>query len=428
VRVLLINDSSSNPNWGDRAASYSLQAMIQAVGGEISSSVSELALGTSTFGRPSPTPQVTASHHGIGSLLARCVPPLLYPVARPVAHALATHSPDRIPVSWQGFERAAGHFADRAGPWADFLDAVSEADVVVVHGDGCMTGNGLIARTELLIAYVIKTRLARPVIIVNHTGDFSEPALRRIAEEVYPLFDDVVFREPASVEACRDFVAGRFAPDSAFLFDPMLREEWTAVAGRPGYFDVWPDAARFDPGRPYLCVGGSSVFATRDAGATLVAHYRELILHLASVYPGQVVLTVSDLVDEPVLRKVAEELRLPLVALTTPVRQAADILGHADCYVGGRWHAAIFALSGGAPVVPLSAKTFKMQALMQMAGLPAAPVDAWALKEHRTNVGRLVQDCIEQGDGLRDNLRDWARAQAEAAWGNVTFLKEWGAG
>jgi len=52
MRVLLINDSSSNPNWGDRAAAYSLRAMIEAVGGEITESVSELELGTSTFGRP----------------------------------------------------------------------------------------------------------------------------------------------------------------------------------------------------------------------------------------------------------------------------------------------------------------------------------------------------------------------------------------
>jgi signal transduction histidine kinase len=47
-----------------------------------------------------------------------------------------------------------------------------------------------------------------------------------------------------------------------------------------------------------------------------------------------------------------------------PVQQAVDILGHSDAYVGGRWHTAIFALRGGAPVVPFSAKQSKMQGLI----------------------------------------------------------------
>ena len=48
---------------------------------------------------------------------------------------------------------------------------------------------------QIFLTYIAKTIYDKPVIIVNHTADFSHPDLRRIAEEIYPLFDDVVFRD-----------------------------------------------------------------------------------------------------------------------------------------------------------------------------------------------------------------------------------------
>jgi len=41
MNVLLINDSTSNPNWGDRAAAVSLKKMITMVGGNIIDTFSE---------------------------------------------------------------------------------------------------------------------------------------------------------------------------------------------------------------------------------------------------------------------------------------------------------------------------------------------------------------------------------------------------
>ena len=44
TNVLLINDSSSNPNWGDRAAAIALKRMIAACGGTLGGIVTEDAL------------------------------------------------------------------------------------------------------------------------------------------------------------------------------------------------------------------------------------------------------------------------------------------------------------------------------------------------------------------------------------------------
>ena len=132
-------------------------------------------------------------------------------------------------------------------------------------------------RTELFLGFLIKTYFKKPIIIVNHTADFDHPDLLKIAQKVYPLFDDVVFRDPISEERCRTFCSGRFVPDSAFLFEPAPMETWKPIASRFTYFEVWPDRAQFDPTYPYLCVGGSSIFSYDQFPLAIVEDYSCLL-------------------------------------------------------------------------------------------------------------------------------------------------------
>jgi polysaccharide pyruvyl transferase WcaK-like protein len=288
------------------------------------------------------------------------------------------------------------------------------AEAMVIHGDGCMTGCGMIPRAELFLAYLMKKR-HKPVALLNHTADLSDTNLRTMIEQIYPRLDVVTFREERSAAHCREFCDGLYVPDSAFLYTPAPRAAWLTVASRPGYFDVWPDRARFDPAAPYVCVGGSSAFSFSGIPREISAAFAALCRHLQESCPVQLVLTASDGKDERILRPVAAALDLPLVALTTPVSQAVDILGHAAAYVGGRWHPSIFALSGGAPVVPLRSKTFKIEALLEMAGLDIALTEIDDLESDRTNVAERLAAVLEQGDVLRDHLRTWAATQRDTA-------------
>jgi len=265
-----------------------------------------------------------------------------------------------------------------------------------------------------------------PVALVNHTADFDHADLREIAVHVYPLLADVVFRETESVERCADMCDGRFAPDSAFLFEPAMPETWAELAARPTYMDVWPDTAAFDPGAPYLCLGGSSLYVFLDSPEQVVSAYVTLIERVQAVYSGQIVLTASDLRDQPVMRALAARLQLPLMGLHTPVQQVVDVLGNADAYIGGRWHPSIFALRGGAPIIPLSSRTFKMEALARLAGLPAVPHDALDLSAAAEGVAARLSSYLESGSGLRSRLREWGRRMAEDSLDNVRWLMEGG--
>jgi hypothetical protein len=424
VKVVFVNDSTSNANWGDRAAAISLMAMVERVGGEIVHVVTEQDLKDTTFrGRGvHPSPAEADLKRG---RLRSFVPPILLEIRRRRMRPVATSRGGLIPRTWAEFESSAAAVLGPRDPWPELLDAIRGCDVVAIHGDGGMVGNGVLPRTVLFLTYLAKQHLHKPVIMVNHTADFDHADLRASAERVYPTFDDVVFRDAVSVERCAAFCAGRFAPDSAFTFRPLDRDAWLPVAGRATFFDVWPETALFDPARPYVCVGGSSILGgDRDAGA-IAGQFALLVRHLQSVYAGQIVLTVSDIVDEPVMRPLAEGLGLPLIAVRTSVQQAVDIVGNADAYIGGRWHPSIFALRGGAPIIALSSKTFKMRALAEAAGLSSSVFDALEVGREAEAIGRGLLGLLEQGDELRKRLRTWGDAQAEAAWGNVRYLKDW---
>lgn len=423
MNVLFVNDSTSSPNWGDRAAAAALMAMITECDGRIVHSISESDLYDASLGEHR-TPTGPVKRGQVRRIAAAFVPPAPGKIWRRIAHRHGASREARlIPRRWADYEHAAKQVMAKGDLWPTLKALISRVDVVVIHGDGAMVNNGPHPRTILFLSYLLKTRFEKAVIIVNHTADFSHPHLREAARHVYPLFDDVVFRDILSVDQCRTFCDGRFAPDSGFWFKPLPRHSWTPVAERLTFFDVWPDTAAFDPGQPYICLGGSSILGPLVNRDPLIPRYTQLIRGLRTAYSGQIVLTASDPVDEEIFRPLARELDLPLVGLTTPIQQAVDILGNADAYIGGRWHPSIFALRGGTPILPLSAKTFKMQALSEMAGLSVPPFDAEHPDRDAQAIAQQMSSFLDGGVDLREQIRSRAEEMAEDSWANVAYLR-----
>lgn len=425
MNVFFVNDSTSNPNWGDRAAAIALRKMIHDSNGEVRKTIFEEELcGDFLFSRRNNDGLVRESM--LRRAIKLCVPPMLLKAREKIRSLCRLSSVGKagraVPETWDDFPIALELIHRNKDQCLDLLAAIEEADLMVIHGDGCMVGNAQIARAELFLAWLAKSHFKKPVIIVNHTADFDHPNLQRIAQEVYPLFDDVVFRDSVSVERCRYFCNGRVAADSAFLFKPISLDRWLPVAQRPTFFDVWPDQAQLNPAEPYICIGGSSIYhyaKSYDAERG----FSKLINHIRSIYSGQIVLTASDARDQTIYRPIAKRLNLPLVGVSTPVQQAVDVVGNAQAYIGGRWHSSIFALRGGTPVVPLSSLTFKMEALSQMAGLPSVVFDALDLEHQNLAIGQQLQSYLEQGQELRDALFIWAEKEAINSWENVAYLK-----
>ncbi len=427
MNIFFINDSSSNPNWGDRAAAIALKGMVKALGGTLSSVLTEDDLRDSVFfNRPPGLPSKGVEGRSLKDWARLLLPPVTLKLREKFLQRLRKREYEGpIPQTVDEFERCTDLLLRDRVTYGRLIDAIEMTDVVIIHGDGCMVGNGVLPRSELFLSYLIKTRLDKPVLLINHTTDFHHPELNRMAEAVYPLLDDVTYRDQTSVELCRDRWAGRYAADTAFQFKPAERDAWAALAARPTYFDVWPDEAAFDPRQPYVCVGGSSIYSFDRGPDDVIEDFIILLSHLQKVYAGQIILTASDIKDQIIFRPVSARLNLPLVGLTVPVQQAVDIIGNAQVYIGGRWHPSIFALRGGTPVIPLASKTFKMQALIAMAGLPTTTFNALDLPGEKEHIGQTLTALVAQGEELRSSLRQWAEQQEVSSWDNLTFLKNW---
>ena len=433
MNVLFINDSTSNTNWGDRAAATSLKMLIAGAGGTISHAVTEAELWASSFrnapvsaGSSGAAPAVPEVDHRerLREFVKRCIPPVVLDARRKIVSRRDGPGPDAlIPSRPEDLEvHARVALRESRFGWPDLRTAIVAADVAMIHG-ASMDGGGIFPRTILFLAYLIKRHFGVPVVIVNHTADLEHPELRRMAEAVYPLFDDVVFRDPISAGRCAALCAGRYAADSAFLFAPAARRDWAPIAGRPTYFDIYPHEARFDPAQPYLCLGGSSNLWSRWDPPALAGDFSRLIGSIRDQYAGQIVLTAADVPDQTVFELVAARLGLPLVGVTTPVQQAVDIVGNADAYIGGRWHPGIFALRGGTPVVALTSKTFKTRALMRAASLPEDTFDSLRIADQRGPLIALLRQHLDAGEDLRERLHAWADHEAENTWDNVAYLR-----
>jgi len=435
--VLFVNDTTTSSNWGCRGTTRALRTMVEQTGATITETI---YLHDIHERRP-----LLSNVPGVSERLARFVTRHADAQRRVLALIRRLTDGDRrsawakyeairsrwdtLPFAFDAFEPAAAR-VENGEHVPGVASSIRSADVVVINGEGSIYDRQRKGRYLFFVAFLAKRVFDTPCILVNHTADVHDPVVREIAANVYPILDDVTFREPNSARACEPFLDGAadeyLVPDAAFTYRPMKPTgAWERVAGRDGYYSVWPDsAAGFDPTEPYICVGGSSIYNRPDRPDYDPIPAFERLCERLQQEVGPVVLTASCHSDAELLRPVAAELDLPLVGPRTPVQQAVDVLGHADAYVAGRWHPSIYALTGGTPVVTLTANTYKTSGLVELLGLDAPTFDALSLESKLTEIVGLVGEYARRGDRFRSRLEESASDLRAEARGNVRYLNE----
>lgn len=439
MNVFFVNDTTTSSNWGCRGTTRALRGLVDDAGGEITHTLflesmdDPRRLGEAVF-EPGSFParlskfafqQADVRERALRAL--RALPSTDRRGAYKRYESL-TGRWDDLPVTFAEYPEAADA-VERGERFAFEREAIASSDVVLINGEGSVYDRQRKGRMMFFIAYLATRRYDTPCLLVNHTADLHDPVMNTLAENVYPLLEDVVFREPYSARAAEHAVPGTAADhlgaDAAFTYDPVDdRERWASVAGRDGYFDVWPDsAAGFDPGEPYVCVGGSSIFNRLDRPPyDPEPAYEQLCARLEEAV-APVVLTASCSSDAELFRPLAEREGYPLIGPHTPVRQAIDVLSAAEVYVSGRWHPSIYALVGGTPIVTLTANTHKTRGIVEQAGLDAPTFDALSLHEAVEPIVELAGSYADRGEALRERLRERSAELADDAGRNVRYLE-----
>jgi polysaccharide pyruvyl transferase WcaK-like protein len=416
VKVFFVNDSSANPNWGSRATSYLLKQHITEAGGELKACLPLLELSH-------PNWQMTAQKRQFYKRSMRFLERSSFATkaGSSVLNRVISKLPDIAPENWSEFELKAQQVLK--GQILEHVKAaLLDCDMVLINGEGGILENQRESRMMLFIAYVAKKHFNKPVALVCHTADLSQANLFEIAQQVYPLIDDVVFRDPVSLERYAEMSQGRFAADITFTLEPAPFEPWVTLASRRGYFDTYPtESFNFDPSKPFICLGGSSSFSARHKASSPKKALTNLAKNLAKL--AQVVLVASALPDERIFEPIARELALPFVPLATAPLQGLDLLSHSSLYVGGRWHGAIFALRGGTPVIGFGAETFKLDALLSQFNLNS-PFKVNALEEQTAPLIALAQVYLAQGLELKESLKQKAETFAKTSPEHLALIKK----
>lgn len=426
TRVLLVGDTSNRTNWGCRATTGALRSLIEeraTISARVDVSRYTRPLGTAE--RPPPPSATGRSSSGMRALhrtwaAERTVTSLA--IRRP--ELLARRPSALRGLTWRELPAVARLIG--TGAFAPKLKrAIEQADVVIVNGEGSFLERRFPGRLKMLIAYTAKVVLDTPCAIVNHTSDVRDPVMHEIAAHVYPELDDVRFREPLSAELsgplCGEAPNG-FAADAAFLLRPT-GDGWRAVAARPGYLSSFPDdTSAFDPSVPYIVLGGSSAYrsASRDEFDP-VRTYRHLYDGLSKLAP--VVLSAASHPDDEFLRQVARDTGAPLFGLATSTALATDLLAGAAAYVGGRWHPAILASTGGTPVTMFGANTsFKSEGFSQLIPSTGEVFPSFELEALADRIVERTKSHLTEGQRLRASIATRSSDLARSARDNLRIL------
>ncbi|AUX10557.1 hypothetical protein AArcSl_2946 [Halalkaliarchaeum desulfuricum] len=431
--VYFVNDTTTAKNWGARGTTRALRGLVEETGANITHTLylSEMSKRKPLLLHhifPDRVRRYIVKNYGIQESylwFQRNITGKSHLEAFKSYESL-TSNWDTVPGSWNEFDNFASKVKKE-----ELLEPVAEAiqatDIVVINGEGSIYDRQRKGRMMLFVAYLAKEYFDTDTILVNHTADLSDKEMRKMAANVYPILDDVVFREPASADHVSNVIQNveyRTAADAAFVYDPIKdHNSWETVANRNGYYSVWPDsAAGFDLTEDYICVGGSSIYNRPDRPPyDPVPAFQNLCQRLKSEV-GPVVLTACS-GDIDIIRPIADELDLPVIGPRTPIQQLVDVFGNASLFISGRWHSSVYALTGGVPIITLTANTHKTKGILDLVGLDQPVFDALDLDSEVESIVSLAEELIQSP--VKKDLQNRSVELSDSTRSNIRYIEKY---
>jgi polysaccharide pyruvyl transferase WcaK-like protein len=273
-----------------------------------------------------------------------------------------THALSPTPRDWDEM-RSAG-FRDaffRRNPGV--LHALTDADVVVVNGEGTLHGCHRAPMNLLALMHLASAALGKRVHLVNHSiypggGDQQAPEADDLYRNVILPLASVVPREPVSREVLRRL--GREVPQGFDCLPRFLRRHRVRSLS--------------DPRGPIVVSGGVNL--PHQAAARIMAGVAR---HAAT---GRRVLFLTGAKGSPAGEDATiyhwMATRMPALEWVNSRNMAEWLLAisSASCLVSGRFHHTIAAATLGTPVIVFPSNTPKVPAMCSMFGLsPPIPYD-----------------------------------------------------
>lgn len=371
MKILYIGDNRNRTNWGCRATSMALGALLREAG-EISGIVSgkEVAFDNSSLAWGGMRP--ASFWKKLDALPFGKVQRGFKAVKRRLA----------IREDYIGLSPAASlarfHTLRKDyGFLQEIYRKTEEADALVINGEGTYIFTSPPRRDTLFFNFMLHLgqQMGKRTYVLN--AMFSDcPKSGRNGEtfgitmEMLRKCDAVSVRDPQSLEVLREGgieANARFHPDALFTWSDHLPEWKRSIVGELSRLQPFGEESHellpgLDFDRPYICLSGSSSAAWRQEEARVA--YTRLARSLLGL--GHQLLITPTCDGDSFLALVAQELGLPLLPLRTPIRLCAGVVGKAEAFVSGRFHPAILASDGGTPCVFMGSNSHKTLSLQRM--------------------------------------------------------------
>lgn len=410
MRLTLVADNSTSPNWGCRATSFALRELLSREHVVVGSVTRALLQGPLTYASRIPP----RWHREAVRRFHR--PRLLkMPLAGGIARAaLATMGSYRPPTHEVEEEAELLWSARFTSPKAKAIhDALDPCEAIVVNAEGEMVFSSPARATLLqtLAICVLARRMGKQVFWLN--GMVSAAPDSPLNAQTVALADRVLaeacmtVRDPRSQALADSLLPGRVSrmvPDALFGWSHLFAAN-AALPYDAARLTAWFDrtgVARPDcTDQPYIVLSGSSLSARNQA----LAADTYTALATALVDLGRPVLLVETCIGDKFLRDVARRTGLPILPVDTPIMAGAAIMANARAFVSGRWHPGIMAALGGTPCVFMGSNSHKTGALQEMLHY-SHPVEYSAFP-NAAAVAAIVEAtrrCLDEGDERRAQI------------------------
>ena len=307
------------------------------------------------------------------------------------------------------------------------LAGLSDADLVVVNGEGSIYGDEQKGLVTLFFCWYVSSVLNKRCYLINHTSNISSPRMRACAELVYPLLSGFNFRELDSIEHVNSVLglsleasiaSEAFSPDAAFTLPVMSISETARALEALGCENI---AALLD--KEYVVLMGSSLLNRPSEDREFpVSDFVSLARALSQMCP--VIVAASDLSEEESLSYVARQAGAEFLSVNVPFDVSGSVLAHSDCLIGGRWHPSILAAREGAPCVMFAANTTKSRALQALLDLEPTFYDPYCLDDYTEEIVDSVKGYIDQGPTIRSKIKGISQDFAALSLSRMRSLLE----
>jgi polysaccharide pyruvyl transferase WcaK-like protein len=302
-------------------------------------------------------------------------------------------------------------------------------DVVILNGEGGIYDLQPKGVMTLFIAYIAKVKFDKIVALVNHTTDISHPIMKEIVANVYPVLDNIVYRENISFSTVSKEIQLKnsyLGADAAFNI--VNSKDFFKIKdyNPENYRGIYPEEGFSMPSKkPIVCISGSSILFRKDRPKPqypVISGISELVSLLRSKNI-EVIFLAADASDYKLLKPVSVYSKVPIISASTPTFDNLGLLSNVDCVISGRWHLSILSCCVGTPIILGDANTLKTKALHEIFGLNIPMFSYLDLKSYLKTMSDSVEKVVEEARVIRPKIESLACANAKKALLNVKILE-----